>query len=135
MSSSSETKCDLFVSYRRADNKDEVTEGRQAGPLMLRGIYSVASAMDAGMRNQEVVAQNLAHATVSGYRVRGFPRHGRLIRYTIRMAAKYEVTPVPISLRTSLALRERGALPGLSLANDDESSSGTCSGAAMEALR
>jgi flagellar basal-body rod protein FlgF len=38
---------------------------------MFSGIYSAASAMDAIMQNHDVVAQNLAHATVPGYRRRG----------------------------------------------------------------
>jgi len=38
---------------------------------MIRGIYSAASAMDAAVQNHEVAAQNLAHATVPGYRQQG----------------------------------------------------------------
>src|SRR5437763_4399362 len=38
---------------------------------MIRGIYSAANAMDAAVQNQEVVAHNLAHANVPGYRQRG----------------------------------------------------------------
>jgi flagellar basal-body rod protein FlgF/flagellar basal-body rod protein FlgG len=38
---------------------------------MIRGIYSAANAMDAAVQNQEVVAHNLAHATVPGFRQRG----------------------------------------------------------------
>ena len=35
---------------------------------MIRGFYSAATALDVAARNQEMVAQNLAHATVPGYR-------------------------------------------------------------------
>ena len=38
---------------------------------MLRGLYSVASAMDAAARNQEIVAENLANVTTAGYRRQG----------------------------------------------------------------
>ena len=38
---------------------------------MIRGLYSAASALDAAATNQELVAENLAHANTPGYR-----RHG-----------------------------------------------------------
>lgn len=38
---------------------------------MIRGLYSAATALDAGSQNQEVIAHNLAHANVPGYRRRG----------------------------------------------------------------
>jgi flagellar basal-body rod protein FlgF len=38
---------------------------------MLRGIYSAASAMEASARNQEIVAENLAHVATPGYRRQG----------------------------------------------------------------
>lgn len=37
---------------------------------MLRGLYSATSALDASMQRQEAVAQNLANASVPGYRKR-----------------------------------------------------------------
>lgn len=38
---------------------------------MLRGIYTVASAMESAARNQDLVAENLAHAVTPGYRKQG----------------------------------------------------------------
>ena len=38
---------------------------------MIRGLYSAATAMDALEQSHEVAAQNLANATVPGYRRRG----------------------------------------------------------------
>lgn len=38
---------------------------------MIRGLYSAATAMDAADQNHEVVASNLAHANVAGFRRRG----------------------------------------------------------------
>lgn len=38
---------------------------------MLRGIYSAATAMEAASRNQEIVAENLAHVATPGYRRQG----------------------------------------------------------------
>src|SRR5689334_20034697 len=38
---------------------------------MLRGLYSAASALDAGMQRQDVTAQNLANVTTPGYRQKG----------------------------------------------------------------
>lgn len=38
---------------------------------MIQGFYSAATALDAAAQNQDVVAQNLAHATMPGYRRRG----------------------------------------------------------------
>lgn len=38
---------------------------------MLPGYYSAASAMSAALQNQDVMAQNLAHAPVAGYRRQG----------------------------------------------------------------
>ena len=38
---------------------------------MLRGIYNVASAMEAASRNQDIVAENLANAVTPGYRRQG----------------------------------------------------------------
>lgn len=38
---------------------------------MLRGFYSVASALEAATRNQELVAENLAHVSTPGYRRQG----------------------------------------------------------------
>ena len=38
---------------------------------MLRGLYSAASAMEVTSRNQEIVAENLAHAVTPGYRRQG----------------------------------------------------------------
>src|SRR5262245_16598197 len=38
---------------------------------MLRGIYSVAHAMEAGARTQELAAENLTHAATPGYRRQG----------------------------------------------------------------
>jgi flagellar basal body rod protein FlgG len=38
---------------------------------MFRGIYSVATAMNAAAQSQEITAYNLANATVPGYRTRG----------------------------------------------------------------
>jgi flagellar basal-body rod protein FlgF len=38
---------------------------------MLQGYYSAASGMSAALRNQDVLAQNLAHAVVPGYRRQG----------------------------------------------------------------
>lgn len=38
---------------------------------MLRGIYSVANAMDAASRNQDIIAENLTHAVTPGYRRQG----------------------------------------------------------------
>jgi flagellar basal-body rod protein FlgF len=38
---------------------------------MLRGIYSVAHAMEAAARNQEIVSENIVHATTPGYRRQG----------------------------------------------------------------
>ncbi len=38
---------------------------------MIRGLYSAASGMDAAIQNQDVTAENLAHANVPGYRRRG----------------------------------------------------------------
>src|SRR5690349_2006678 len=38
---------------------------------MLRGIYSAASDMEASARNQEIVAENLAHVATPGYRRQG----------------------------------------------------------------
>ena len=35
---------------------------------MLRGIYGAAGALEMATRNQEIVAENLTHATTSGYR-------------------------------------------------------------------
>lgn len=35
---------------------------------MIRGLYSAASALDAASRHHEIVAQNLAHASMPGYR-------------------------------------------------------------------
>ena len=35
---------------------------------MLRGLYSVAGALEMASRNQEIVAENLTHATTPGYR-------------------------------------------------------------------
>jgi flagellar basal body rod protein FlgG len=43
----------------------DVFQGRD---LMLRGLYSIASAMDAAAANHEVVADNLAHASTPGFR-------------------------------------------------------------------
>ena len=38
---------------------------------MIRGIYSAANAMDSAVQAHEIVAQNLAHANVPGFRARG----------------------------------------------------------------
>lgn len=38
---------------------------------MLRGIYSAATALDVAAQTQDVIAQNLAHLNVPGYRHRG----------------------------------------------------------------
>lgn len=38
---------------------------------MIRGLYSAATGQDAAILNQNIVAQNLAHATVPGYRRQG----------------------------------------------------------------
>ena len=38
---------------------------------MLRGMYSAASAMDAAEKQQEVLAQNVAHSSTFGYRQQG----------------------------------------------------------------
>lgn len=38
---------------------------------MLQGYYSAASAMSAALQNQDVLAQNLAHAPIPGYRRQG----------------------------------------------------------------
>jgi len=38
---------------------------------MLRGIYSAATALDVAQQNHDVIAENLANATVPGYRRRG----------------------------------------------------------------
>lgn len=38
---------------------------------MIRGIYSAANAMDSAVHAHEVVAQNLAHANVPGFKARG----------------------------------------------------------------
>src|ERR1022692_2633637 len=38
---------------------------------MLRGIYSVAGAMEMASRNQEIVAENLTNAATPGYRRQG----------------------------------------------------------------
>src|SRR5438034_1110396 len=37
---------------------------------MIQGFYSAASALDVASRNHEIVAQNLAHANMPGYRRR-----------------------------------------------------------------
>ena len=49
------------------------THGRPIGKglAMIRGLYSAATAMDALEQSHEVAAQNLANATVPGYRRRG----------------------------------------------------------------
>ena len=38
---------------------------------MIRGLYAATTALDAAMQRQEIIAQNLAHSTQSGYRERG----------------------------------------------------------------
>ena len=38
---------------------------------MIRGLYNAATALDAGAQNQDVIAHNLAHVNVPGYRRRG----------------------------------------------------------------
>lgn len=38
---------------------------------MLRGMYAAGSGLEAGLINQEVIAENLAHSNVPGYRRRG----------------------------------------------------------------
>ncbi len=38
---------------------------------MIRGMYAAATALDAATQNQDVVAQNLAHASTPGYRAKG----------------------------------------------------------------
>jgi flagellar basal-body rod protein FlgF len=38
---------------------------------MIRGLYSAATALDVAQQNHEVIAHNLAHANVPGYRRRG----------------------------------------------------------------
>lgn len=38
---------------------------------MIRGLYSAASCLECALLNQDVVAENLAHANVAGYRRRG----------------------------------------------------------------
>jgi flagellar basal-body rod protein FlgF len=38
---------------------------------MLRGLYAAATALDAANNRQDVISQNIAHATVPGYRSRG----------------------------------------------------------------
>jgi flagellar basal-body rod protein FlgF len=41
------------------------------GSLVIRGMYSAASALDTAATNQELVAENLAHASTPGYRRQG----------------------------------------------------------------
>src|SRR5438094_5658770 len=41
------------------------------GPPVIRGMYSAASALDTAATNQELVAENLAHASTPGYRRQG----------------------------------------------------------------
>src|SRR5437016_3209947 len=38
---------------------------------MIRGLYGATTAMDVATQSQDAISQNLAHATVPGYRARG----------------------------------------------------------------
>src|SRR5207302_8198815 len=39
--------------------------------IMLRGLYSAASGLDANLLNQDAIAENLAHANVPGFKRQG----------------------------------------------------------------
>ena len=58
---------------------------------MLRGLYSVAGAMEVATRNQEIVAQNLAQVTTPGYR-----RQGLVFEVAGFPAAPEENAPAPL---------------------------------------
>jgi flagellar basal body rod protein FlgG len=66
---------------------------------MLRGIYSVASAMETAARNHEIIAENLVNATTPGYR-----RQGLLYE-----SASASTSPAPSALNTG---RSRSNGPG-----------------------
>lgn len=48
-----------------------VAFARITGKRMIQGLYSAASSLSAATQHQEIIAHNLAHATVPGYRARG----------------------------------------------------------------
>jgi flagellar basal-body rod protein FlgF len=64
---------------------------------MLRGIYSVASAMEMAARNQEIISENIVHATTPGYR-----RQGLVYEATaagVSQTAGADPAPVPKTAR------------------------------------
>jgi flagellar basal-body rod protein FlgF len=61
---------------------------------MIQGFYSAATALDAAIQNQDVVAQNLAHTTVPGYRRQG------LAFETLNRALSQTSAPAPNLLGT-----------------------------------
>src|SRR5438270_814732 len=54
---------------------------------MLRGIYSVANAMETAARNQETVSDNLAHSTTAGYRRQGLLHESSAASFLAQTAA------------------------------------------------
>jgi flagellar basal-body rod protein FlgF len=57
---------------------------------MLRGIYSVASAMETAARNHEIISENLVNATTPGYR-----RQGLLYESSVASFVPFEGTTPP----------------------------------------
>ena len=62
---------------------------------MLRGIYSVASAMETAARNHDIVSENLVNSTTPGYRRQGLLYESTAASFVPTDAAN--ATPAPAS--------------------------------------